>query len=298
MEEAAHAAIRRVDAQGTPESMRVNWKTPPASADEVWLARVQRDRSEIVPWLATLAPLSGARVLEIGSGRGASTFALTEQGARVTAVDVNRHATDYATAQLSAVGLRATFQNVNAADLDHFDGGPFDLVIFWASLEHMTVHERARAIRGAWALLQPGGSMAIVETPNRLWPYDSHTSRLPFFNWLPDEVAFPFLATSSRDDIRTDFSDYDAELLTFQRLGRGVSYHEFELALGADITPSSCLQLERRRANVIRRLAWFLSSAGRTERVLRGYAPEKHRAWFQPFLYLALTRAPTTSPHG
>jgi S-adenosylmethionine-dependent methyltransferase len=282
--------MHRIDGKTVPASMRMLWKPAPANADEVWLERLRRDRTEIVPWLAGLVPLHDARVLEIGSGRGASTFALAEQGAAVTAVEVNPDATAYAQAQLSSADLRATFHELNAAHLDRLAPATFDFVIFWASLEHMTIAERAEAIAFAWELLEDGAPLAIIETPNRLWPTDSHTSRLPFFNWLPDEVAFHYLANSTRQDIRTVFSEPEAELVMFQRLGRGVSYHEFDLALGPSIEPVSCLQIERRSRNLIRRLAWRWSSAGRTERMLRRFAPDRDRAWFQPFLYLALRK--------
>lgn len=258
----------------------------------MWVARLQRDRSEIIPWLDSIVPLRGAQVLEIGCGRGASTFALTEQGAYVASVDVNVQAMDYAKRQLAAADLEATFTVLNAAELDRIDEGPFDLVIFWASLEHMTVAERLLALRNAWDHLAPGAVLAIVETPNRLWPHDSHTSELAFFNWLPDDVAFSYLRNSRRAGLGTAFTDPIAQMLEFQRLGRGVSFHEFELALGELGAPVSCMQLDRRRRNPLRRLAWACSHPGSVERVLRRFAPAQDRAWFQPFLYLALRREP------
>ena len=32
------------------------------------------------------------------------------------------------------------------------------------------------------------GLLVIVEAPNRLWLEDTHTSELPFFQWLPDNL--------------------------------------------------------------------------------------------------------------
>src|SRR5215831_3740692 len=50
-------------------------------------ARLESDRSDVIPWLDASRCLLGATVLEIGCGTGSSTVALAEQGARVTAID-------------------------------------------------------------------------------------------------------------------------------------------------------------------------------------------------------------------
>lgn len=291
VEAAGHRAMRRIDHAAVPGSLRARWRTPP-DADPVWLDRLRRDRTEILPWLDDLVPLAGSEVLEIGSGRGASTFALTEQGAQVTAVDVNAGAVAYATARLSDAGLEASFNLLNVERLAEVDGGPFDLVLFWASLEHMTTDERTAGLREGWSQVAAGGAMAIIETPNRLWPFDSHTSDLAFFNWLPDDVAFAYLPNTPRSGLDR-LSDPEEHLLDFQRLGRGVSFHDVDLALGGPVEPVSCMQLERRRRNPARRLAWAGSSSGAVERMLRRFAPDRDRAWFQPFLYLAF-RKPTS----
>lgn len=282
--------MRALDRLLVPPALRRRWVTAPEGADEVFHHRLVRDRTEIVPWLASLERLDGSRVLEIGSGRGASTFALSEQGADVTAVDVNAQAMAYAETQLSSAGLRASFNLLNATELQELPGEEFDLVIFWASLEHMTVPERLTALRAGWDHLRPGATLVIIETPNRLWPDDSHTSELPFFNWLPDELAFAYLPHSTRGTLSTTFTDPSTQMLQFQRLGRGVSYHEIELALGEAGSPTSCMQIDRRRRNPIRRLAWAGSTAGAVERTLRRFAPSRSRAWFQPFLYLGFRK--------
>ena len=163
-------------------------------------------------------------------------------------------------------------------------------MIFWASLEHMTVPERLIAIREAWSLLAAGSNLVVIETPNRLWPYDSHTAFLPFFNWLPDELAFDYVQNSARDGLADTYVDPERQMLEFQRLGRGVSYHEFELALGKGFVTASSMQIHRRSRNPARRLAWSVSSSGRVERHLHSFAPHIDRAWLQPFLYLAIAK--------
>src|SRR6266850_7471643 len=51
--------------------------------------RLDTDRNLIIPWLDEARPLRNASILEIGCGTGCSTVALAEQGAQVTAIDVD-----------------------------------------------------------------------------------------------------------------------------------------------------------------------------------------------------------------
>ena len=82
----------------------------------------------------------------------------------------------------------------------------------------------------------PDGAIAVIETPNRLLPWDHHTSQLPFYSQLPDELAIRYRHRSPREAF-VDALDTAAreshgalrEALT--RWGRGVSYHELELAI-------------------------------------------------------------------
>ena len=273
--------------------MRERWLAVPTTVDSTWLERLARDRIEVVPWLDATRSLRDVDILEIGCGTGASTLALCEQGARVTALDVDQSMIDEACRHLEGTGLHADFRCANAADIDRLDGVDFDWVIFWASLEHMLVVERLAALRAVWDLLSPGGLLTVIESPNRLWPVDSHTSQLPFFSWLPDALAFDYATFSQRPTVGGGvYTDPASQMLGFLRRGRGVSFHEFDVAIGDHrrLEVRSCMQLDRRAANPARRVGWALSTAGRTERALRQYAPSTHRAWFQPFLYLTLAK--------
>lgn len=81
-------------------------------------------------------------------------------------------------------------------------------------------------------MLPTGSLWCVIETPNRLWFYDHHTARLPFFMWLPDDLAYKYAKFSPRDSLNSAFSEQSEEMFkSFLRKGRGVSYHEFELAM-------------------------------------------------------------------
>jgi S-adenosylmethionine-dependent methyltransferase len=97
----------------------------------------------------------------------------------------------------------------------------------------MTYEERLLSLKAAWSLLGSGCLLAIIESPNRLWYFDDHTSNLPFYHWLPDELALEFLKRSRNYYFDPVFERFDeTSQIELIRRGRGVSFHEFELALG------------------------------------------------------------------
>lgn len=196
--------------------------------------RLRYFRREYIPWFDSVRPLAGARVLEIGCGTGASTVVLAEQGAQVTALDVDGSSLRVARDRLRLYGVEARLLEGNAATVHELlDGERFDLIIFFATLEHLTHDERMAAMRGTWGMLEPGGLWAVVETPNRLWYHDDHTSQLPFFHWLPDDLAIKYSAFSPTRFFNEAYRGAaDEEMEGFLRHGRGVSFHEFDLALG------------------------------------------------------------------
>ena len=252
--------------------------------------RLRRDRLNIIPWLDGTRTLDETRILEVGCGDGYSTIALAEQGAAVLGLDVN--SVDGAAHRCEALGLQADFVVANAKDLNVVVDAPLDWVIFWASLEHMTIPERLAAITAAWTVLGDGGLLTVIETPNRLWFDDSHTSLMPYFNWLPDELAFRYSQHSPRGGFNDRYRHLDDEsLLAFLRRGRGVSFHEFDLAIGgANLDVVGCMQLHRRARNPVRAVGWRASRAGRYEQLLRSVTPQVPRAFLQPFLYLTLRK--------
>jgi len=195
--------------------------------------RLDADRRRVVPWLDAARPLRGARVLEIGCGTGSSTVALGEQGAQVIGIDVDEGALRVAEDRCRVYGVQAELEAVNAVNMASvYRGAAFDLIIFFACLEHMTLPERLAALRDAWEMLPKDGLLVVVETPNRLWYRDLHTSMLPFFHWLPDELAFQYARFSPRENYATLYGQYDADSAEhFMRRGRGVSFHEFDLAI-------------------------------------------------------------------
>jgi S-adenosylmethionine-dependent methyltransferase len=257
--------------------------------------RLETDRQVFIPWLDSVRPLDGAKVLEIGCGSGSSTVALAEQGAHVVGLDVDEAALAVAHQRCAAYGVQAEFLCGNATQAPQlFARRSFDLILFFASLEHMTHRERLAALAGAWSMLAPGQCLGVVETPNRLWYLDNHTSLLPFFYWLPDDLALKYLRHSPRDALRKAYQDATEDrMLEFLRAGRGVSYHEFEMALemtAAELPVASSLATQRRRLEVFRRLRFPRPLETRYHLLLREIHPQVHPGFLYPSLDLVLRK--------
>jgi 2-polyprenyl-3-methyl-5-hydroxy-6-metoxy-1,4-benzoquinol methylase len=279
----------------------VGWRAPSTYQDDTYRGDVESHltgrlttfRHNTIPWLARHHGLEGLRVLEIGCGTGSSTLALAEQGASVVGIDLDLGAMEVARDRLASHGLAAQLREGNAADIGtDFAGQRFDLILYFATLEHMTVPERLASLRQAWELLAPGGSIGVIEAPNRLWFSDGHTSQLPFFNWLPDDLAFLAAPLSPRGNFRELYGEQPVESMEhFLRRGRGVSYHEFILALGPleglDVSESLAAFLRRRDLTRLPR------SVRRFRRFLMDQAAGVPAAFFEEYLDLLIHRAPS-----
>lgn len=265
-----------------------------ADLHEHLTGRLHDDRYSVIPWLDDAYPLDGATVLEIGSGTGVSAIALGEQGARITGVDVNSAALSVAEERCKAYDINADFHCLNGAELQHaFSNRTFDLVIFFAVLEHMTLAERIASIRTTWDLTRRGGIWCVVETPNRLWFHDGHTSFENFYHWLPDQLATRWGTRSRRGIFSEALSTPEGiDATDFYRWGRGASFHEFDLALG----DSRRLAIVSNKQDFLRRripalFTYSLFSRARAfERLLESLEPEINPGFFRQYLDLAIRK--------
>lgn len=250
------------------------------------LDRLHNDRMRVIPWLDSVSPLNRASILEIGCGTGASTVALAEQGAKIIAVDIDEDALEAAKVRCAAYGVSAEIVSGNAVEV--LQKRPaVNTILFFACLEHMTHEERIESLRLAWQLLPNGGKLAVIETPNRLWYRDNHTALMPFFHWLPDDLALEYSKLSPREVFNTLYTD-KSQMEHFLRRGRGVSFHEFDVAIGVSAKASvkSCLADFHKLATFLR-----LSRADRMlMKVFASVQPQLHRAWFHESLDLILVK--------
>jgi S-adenosylmethionine-dependent methyltransferase len=115
-----------------------------------------------------------------------------------------------------------------------------DLIVAYALLEHLTPEERLRFLIGAWRHLPMGGHLVVIETPNRLYWFDWHSSQMPFADQVPHEIAFLWNEFSPRASIPQAIKANSLEsamrgnVERWYRFGRGASFHEFHIALGTE----------------------------------------------------------------
>lgn len=252
--------------------------------------RLETHRTEIIPWLDNAAPLAGKQVLEIGCGTGASTVALAEQGALTTGIDIDEAALAVARERTRVYGVHADLRKLNAQDISStFRSAKFDFIIFFASLEHMTIPERLSSLQDAWGILPENGFLVIARTPNRLWYFDNHTSFLPFFHWLPDDLAFEYSRFSPRENFRELYAGHDSlPHEHFLRRGRGMSFHEFDVAIGQtrSLKIVSSLSTFRRMIHMLR-----ISQRDRQYKAfLRGVYPDLHEGFLDENLNLIIKK--------
>jgi S-adenosylmethionine-dependent methyltransferase len=240
-------------------------------------------RHRAIPWIDSLTPLARSKVLEIGCGTGCTTVALAEQGCKLTSIDVNGTHIEAAKKRCELYGLPANILAMNAAEIDRINE-KFNLILFSASLEHMTYEERIIALKSAWDMLESGGLLAVIETPNRLYYFDGHSSLLPFYHWLPDQIATRYSKFSPRDACVNSGSDETK----FMRFGRGASFHEFEIALDARCGDFEVYSMQAFEKTFISK---FILKEYKYNKFLRKLGPSKTPdGFYYENLYLAIIK--------
>jgi SAM-dependent methyltransferase len=194
-----------------------------------------------IPWINQTYPLSGRTVLEYGCGNGAISCALGPVVDRLIGFDIDP-------AEVRYGAQRATQLGLSNVQLEHVPierildetaalTGEVDVFLLYAVLEHMTAAERLQILDLAQRVARRDGIIVVSELPNRLIPYDGHTSQMPFFAQLPDEVALLYYGHSKREAFVTALDAAvragDAQARNaLARWGRGVSFHDFECVFG------------------------------------------------------------------
>jgi SAM-dependent methyltransferase len=135
----------------------------------------------------------GKRVLDFGSGSGASTMVLARmlQGAEIVGVELRDEYVELARHRARFYG----FDNVHfflspSGDRLPDDLGEFDFIVFSAVFEHLLPAERPALLAQIWNILRTGGVLFVSQTPQRWLPVEYHTTGLPLLNYVPDQLAW------------------------------------------------------------------------------------------------------------
>lgn len=208
--------------------------------------RMELAQLNVMPRLVeAIHGLTQKSVLEIGCGTGSATVPLAMASCHVYAFDIAPATVEVARRRcelldITNVTLVAETTTWPARFAEEPISPPVEVVVCYALLEHLLPLERIDVLVGAWKHLPMGGHLVVIETPNRLYPFDWHSSQLPFMDQIPEEIAYLWNAFSPRVSIpsnicatsRADVAKSNRDRL--YRFGRGASFHEFHTALGAD----------------------------------------------------------------
>jgi SAM-dependent methyltransferase len=138
------------------------------------------------------------RVLEIGCSFGHMTEYLAEQPevAALTTFDTDAAFVALTRAKVEELGL-AVVQEMRHLDQDAtrrlpWADGAFDLVLAVGVVEHLPVRWRRAQVDEYYRVLGRGGHIAVLDTPNRWFPLETHSVGLPLVQWLPPRLAWRY----------------------------------------------------------------------------------------------------------
>lgn len=138
------------------------------------------------------------RVLEVGCSFGHITEYLNDQSsvAEIHAFDVDQAFTEITRAKVEDLGLAKVREVRHLLTGETcrlpFDDGAFDLVLAVGVVEHLPFENRQVYVDDYYRVLGVGGFVGFFDTPNRFFPFETHSVGLPLVQWLPPEVAFMY----------------------------------------------------------------------------------------------------------
>jgi 2-polyprenyl-3-methyl-5-hydroxy-6-metoxy-1,4-benzoquinol methylase len=134
----------------------------------------------------------GKRLLDFGSGGGASTLVLARMfpEAEIVGVELDsrlielaRHRADFHRA------ANVRFEVSPGPDSLPPGFGSFDFLVLSAVWEHLLPNERPTLLPRLWRTLGKDGVLFLNQTPHRWYPIERHTTGLPLLNYAPAPLA-------------------------------------------------------------------------------------------------------------
>jgi len=179
-----------------------------------------RGRHFLAPLFAYLRARGarGLSVLEIGCSFGHITEYLDEQPevARISTFDTDADFVAMLHAKIEDGDLKKVVDarllgNDETQRLPYADG-TFDLVLAIGVVEHLPPRHRRAQVDEYYRVLASGGHIAVLDTPNRAFPLETHSVGLPFVQWLPAPLAYRYARLGRPDRYRgVAYADFIAD---------------------------------------------------------------------------------------
>ncbi len=151
------------------------------------MASVELHRKNLVPFLDGHGVRHGKRLLDFGSGPGASAAAIAfDLGAEVVGVEPNAGNEVIAPRWSAAYGVsdKTSFHFISDTLHLPFEDESFDFAMASSSLEYIK-GDRGPYVREMVRCLKPGGRLIVAGTSNAAWPREVH-SQTWTLNWMPN----------------------------------------------------------------------------------------------------------------
>ena len=169
-------------------------------------------------------PLPSLSLLDVGSSTGIIDNFLADYFLKVTGIDIDKEAIQYAQKTFEKDNLRFIVDDL--MDLN-FPDNIFDVVVCTQIYEH--VPDAQIMIKEIFRVLKPGG-ICYFAAGNRMTIMEPHY-RLPFLSIIPRPLAHIYMKISGKGDI---YHEKHLTLSGLQKLVSSFTVHDFTKKLIAD----------------------------------------------------------------
>jgi SAM-dependent methyltransferase len=157
-------------------------------------------------------------VLEVGCSFGHITEYLAEQPevAEIRTFDTDAAFVEIVRAKREELELKALME-VRRLSNDEtcalpWAAGAFDLVLALGVVEHLPERTRRAQVDEYYRVLAPGGHLAVLDTPNRWFPLETHSVGLVGVQYLPPRAAWHYARLGQRRKfVATPYADFIAD---------------------------------------------------------------------------------------
>ena len=131
--------------------------------------RFEETRHRIIPWIDSVRSLSNLNIIEVGCGSGTGTSAFAEQVESIIALDIDANILKVCQDRCKLLSLEnVKYYCMEISDYANIlesenNSNTIDAIIFYATLEHMTLKHRVLALETAWEILPIGIGLLGME---------------------------------------------------------------------------------------------------------------------------------------